>query len=127
MSGLDELFSVDDFGAFIRGSPSVDPALLDALLICCRKISPPFRNLCRSAQEGANEGNQELLPIFLGLSPCGAVGSSVGMLTRTSLRSITDVGTDVGSSCCHTGELQSSLSCLSNCMIVSTSLVVFVV
>lgn len=114
MSGLDELFSVGDLGS---RSPSVDPALLDALLICGRKTSSaPLRNLWRSLHEGANDGNQ--FPLFLGFSSSGLVGSAQGMLTRTSLLSITDAGTDVGRSCCHTGALQSSLSCLSNFMMM---------
>ncbi len=114
MSGLDDLFSVEDLGGW---SPSVDPVLLDVLLIFGRKTSSvPFRKLCRSLHEGANDGNQLLA--FLGFCSSGVVGSAQGMLTRTSPLSTTDVGTDVGRSCCHTGALQSSLSCLFNFMMI---------
>lgn len=114
MSGLHDLFSVEHLGGW---SPSVDPVLLDVLLIFGRKTSSPvplLRKLCRSLHEGANDGNQLLA--FLGFSSSGVVASAQGMLTRTSPLSTTDVGTDVGRSCCHTGALQSSLSCLFNFM-----------
>ena len=114
MRGLDEFLSIEDLGG---RSPSIDPALLDALLTCGRKTScVPFRNLCLSLHEGANEGNQLL--VFEGFSSIGLVGSELGMSTRTSLLSMTDDGTDVGRSCCHTAALQSSLSCFSNFMMM---------
>ena len=116
MSGLDVLFWVFSVGDLGSWSPSVDPALLDLLFICGRKTSSvPLRNLWRSLQEGATDGNQ--LVLGLGFSSSG-LGFAPGMLSRTSLLSIIDVGTDVGRSCCQTWALQSSLSCFSDFMMM---------
>lgn len=111
---MSEVFPTVDLGR-THGS-SVEPRLLDALFMCSLNVSPPLRILCRSLQDWAN-GSHELALLLLCFSPSWLACSSDGILTRTSMFSITVVGTvEGGSRCCHTGALESSLSCLLNFM-----------